>query len=174
MIDPIELVRRRRRSRRQALLYAQTMPSVVTLLAVLTAAGQHPRNVIVRLVDAEPRGNLGVVAEQLGPVSRSLALGASFADAIASGGYASPAHRALQRVLDLLRRGEVDGLDLATQLDIAGNELRRDRTVALDTAAQRLTVTLLFPLVLCILPAFVLLAIVPLLLDVFSQLPAVQ
>ena len=40
-----------------------------------------------------------------------------------------------------------------------------------EEAARRLPVQLLFPLVLCVLPAFVLLAVVPLLLAAVPQLP---
>jgi pilus assembly protein TadC len=41
--------------------------------------------------------------------------------------------------------------------------VRDERRRAGERAARRLSVTLLFPLVLCILPAFVLLGLVPLL-----------
>ncbi|MFT7474812.1 MAG: hypothetical protein ACI81L_001744, partial [Verrucomicrobiales bacterium] len=50
-------------------------------------------------------------------------------------------------------------------------DFRRRRAMDLDTAAQRLTISLLFPLVVCILPAFVLLAVVPLLLSALAGLP---
>ena len=46
--------------------------------------------------------------------------------------------------------------------------MRRRRA---EEAARRLPVQLLFPLVLCVLPAFVLLAVVPLLLAAVPQLP---
>lgn len=177
MIGPIRWWRNRRTSHQLALLYAHALPSFTSLLAVLVGAGQHPRQALTKFVESNPEGNLGELASRLTPVSHALSLGAEFSDAIAPLDQRSP-HKdgsvdlSLYRVLDLLRRGEIDGLDLATQLEFVVQDLRRERSIALDTAAQRLTVALLFPLVLCILPAFVLLAIVPLLLDVLSQLPA--
>lgn len=172
MIGPLRWLRERRAARRLALVYAQALPSLASLLAVFVGAGQHPRRSITKFVEAAPAGNLGELASRLEPVSRALGLGADFADAISPLGQTQRSELNLYRVLDLLRRGEVDGLDLATHLDVVVQDLRRERSIALDTAAQRLTIALLFPLVLCILPAFVLLAIVPLLLDVLSQLPA--
>lgn len=115
---------------------------------------------------------MGVLVEQLRPFTNRLAMGGDLQAAINQLDTATPAGLSLYRVLDLLRRGELDGLDLALQLEFVVQDLRRDRSIALDTVAQRLTISLLFPMVLCILPAFVLLAIVPLLLDVLSQLPA--
>ena len=181
MIGPLRWWRRRRAERQRALRFAQALPSFASLLAVLIGAGQHPRRALTKFVEVGPTGNMGELAHRLAPVSHALSLGADFTDVIAPLDHTSaqPARQnhggvdlSLYRVLDLLRRGEVDGLDLATQLEFVVQDLRRERSIALDTAAQRLTVALLFPLVLCILPAFVLLAIVPLLLDVLSQLPA--
>ena len=77
----------------------------------------------------------------------------------------------MTRVLDLLRRAELDGSALSVQLELLVRDFRTMRALSLDAAAQRMTVSLLFPLVLCILPAFILLAIVPLLLGAVSGLP---
>lgn len=171
MTGPIRLLRARRLNRRNALLLAKTMPSFASLLGVLISAGQHPRLALTAFIQHAPTGNIGELARRLAPIEGALAAGSDFADAINRIDTSDLGGLALYRVLDLLRRGEVDGLDLATQLEFVVQDLRRDRSIALDTAAQRLTVSLLFPMVLCILPAFVLLAIVPLLLDVLSQLP---
>ena len=171
MTGPFRLLRARRVNRRDALLLTKTMPSFVSLLGVLISAGQHPRLALTVFIQNAPTGNMGELARRLTPIEGALAAGSDFADALNRIDTSDLGGLALYRVLDLLRRGEVDGLDLATQLEFVVQDLRRDRSIALDTAAQRLTVSLLFPMVLCILPAFVLLAIVPLLLDVLSQLP---
>ncbi len=54
------------------------------------------------------------------------------------------------------------------RLSVEARMVRRRRA---EEAARRLPVQLLFPLVLCVLPAFVLLAVVPLLLAAVPQLP---
>ena len=172
MIIPLRQIRQRRAQRRNALILAQAMPSFASLLGVLVSSGQQPRQALTTFVESSPAGNLSALANDLGPVARALAVGADFAEAIDRLDATTPIGLSLYRVLDLLRRGEADGLDLAVQLEFVVQDLRRDRSIALDTVAQRLTVALLFPLVLCILPAFLVLAIVPLLLDVLSQLPA--
>ena len=73
--------------------------------------------------------------------------------------------------LELIGLSEIDGGDLSLHLELVVHDLRRERAAVLDAAAQRLTIALLFPLVLCILPAFVLLAIAPLVLEVIAELP---
>ena len=171
MINPFNRIRSRRTERRNALTLAQAMPSFASLLGVLVSSGQQPRQALTTFVESSPVGNLSALAHHLGPVARALTVGADFTDAIDRLDATTPTGLSLYRVLDLLRRGEADGLDLAVQLEFVVQDLRRDRSIALDTAAQRLTVAL-FPLVLCILPAFLVLAIVPLLLDVLSQFPA--
>ena len=114
---------------------------------------------------------MSVVARDFAEVDERLRLGASLDTAIletARGGGPTPE---IVRVLDVLRRAEHDGGSLQLQFEFLIRDLRRHRANALDEAAQRLTVSLLFPLVLCILPAFVLLAIAPLLVEALSGLP---
>ncbi len=64
-----------------------------------------------------------------------------------------------------------DGDPLVPVLDRLSVEARMVRRRQAEEAARRLPVQLLFPLVLCVLPAFVLLAVVPLLLAAVPQLP---
>ena len=74
------------------------------------------------------------------------------------------------RRLAIVLRGAADGADLALGLDrlaIDARDLRRRRT---EEAARRVPVRLLAPLVLCALPAFVLLALAPLVAGAFQAL----
>ena len=104
-------------------------------------------------------------------VSERLRLGASLDSAILDSTVDEQGAPEIIRVLDVLRRAEHDGGSLQMQFEFLLRDLRRHRANALDEAAQRLTVSLLFPLVLCILPAFVLLAIAPLLIEALRGLP---
>lgn len=65
---------------------------------------------------------------------------------------------------------ERDGVPLEPLLRRAADEARRKRRIQAETAARRLPVLMLFPLVMCVLPAFVLLSVVPLLADSISSL----
>ena len=170
-MNPRQVLQRRRSRRRRLQVYVRALPSFVALLAVLIGAGQHPRHALGVFCSAPLAGDLDELRQRIAPISNALSLGQGFGESIDSLDQTDGVEANLFVVLDLLRRSETDGVDLATQLEFSVRDLRRERAIALDTAAQRLTISLLFPLVLCILPAFVLLAIVPLLLDVFAQLP---
>jgi len=117
MTGPFRLLRARRVNRRDALLLAKTMPSFASLLGVLISAGQHPRLALTVFIQNAPTGNMGELARRLTPIEGALAAGSDFADALNRIDTSDLGGLALYRVLDLLRRGEVDGLDLATQLE---------------------------------------------------------
>lgn len=161
--------RDRRRARRDAELHVRGLPAVVSLLHVATSAGLPPRSAISAVAGLRSSTELEVVLRELRLVCSRLDLGADFSSAILALDVRE--QRRMIRVLDVLRRAEIDGVALSAHLETLVRDLRRERAVALDVAAQRLTVSLLFPLVVCILPAFVLLAVVPLLLGAFSNLP---
>jgi Flp pilus assembly protein TadB len=61
----------------------------------------------------------------------------------------------------LLTAAQVDGAPVVDALARLADELRSDRRRAVETRARQVPVRMLFPLVLCTLPAFVLLTIVP-------------
>ena len=60
-------------------------------------------------------------------------------------------------------------MPIAPVLERLAEEARSERRRAADAAARQLPVRLAAPLVVCTLPAFVLLAIVPLLIGAFSS-----
>jgi len=162
---------RRRHGRELRSARIRGLPNAVLLLQVAIAAGLSPRAAISAVGDLPvEHGELAVVTRDFALVGQRLDLGADLASAILSLDQ-SQTSTSFIRVLDVLRRAEVDGVALATHLEIVLHDLRRERARALDAAAQRLTVSLLFPLVVCILPAFVVLAVVPLLLGALSSLP---
>jgi len=65
---------------------------------------------------------------------------------------------------------ETDGAALLPALERLGDEARRRRRVIAEERARRVPVAMLFPLVICVLPAFALLTVVPLLVGTFSEL----
>ena len=164
----VSMGRRARRASEEA--RTKALPNAVVLLQIAVAAGRTPRGAIDAIGGLRIGGDLGVVVDDFATVAKRLALGAALSDAILT-----PDRRdqsvSMMRVLDLLRRAELDGAALGLQLELLVRDFRTTRALSLDAAAQRMTVSLLFPLVLCILPAFILLAIVPLLLGAISGLP---
>ncbi len=63
-----------------------------------------------------------------------------------------------------------DGLALGPRLEALAADARAERRRAAEGAARRLPVTLSFPLVVCVLPAFVLVTVVPLLVAALGRL----
>ena len=70
----------------------------------------------------------------------------------------------------VLTSAERDGIAVGPTLDQLSFEARRRRRLAAETAARKLPVRLSFPLVACVLPAFALLTLAPLLAGALSSL----
>lgn len=77
---------------------------------------------------------------------------------------------AARPLISTLIASQTDGAALSPALERAGDEARRGRRVAAEERARRIPVAMLFPLVVCVLPAFALLTVVPLLIGTFSNL----
>lgn len=74
-------------------------------------------------------------------------------------------------LVDVLLASERYGVPLGDGLDRVAREARLDRRRRGEERARRVPVLLLFPLVLCVLPAFGLLTVVPLLVGSLPDLP---
>ncbi len=120
------------------------------------------------------RGALGAAAAhvrpplsgRVGAVLAEAEAGRPLADALAAADL-GPAGRPL---LDALLAGERYGAPLVDLLDRLAHDARRAHQARAEQAARRLPVALLFPLVLCTLPAFVLVTVVPVLVSTFAAL----
>jgi len=155
--------RRRRVAHERAVRRA--LPDLVDLLRLATTAG-------LTLTEAHPLVARHVAAP-VGPVlldaDAAAAHGLPRADALvdALAPLGDRAH-ALAHVLgDHLRYG----VPLLPGLERTGLELRLDRRRAAELEARRVPVRLLAPLVTCVLPAFALLTVVPLLAASLEALP---
>jgi len=73
-------------------------------------------------------------------------------------------------VVHALIAAETDGVALHPALLNASDEAHRRRRVRAEEAARRVPVTMLFPLVFCVLPAFCLLSVVSLLAGSLTEL----
>lgn len=148
------LVDRRRRRARRAVDRAG--PDLVDLLAVAAAAGHPPHRCLHVVADrAPPAVQPGVRAS-----CRRLERGVPLAVAVDGlrvqmGVLGDPVADAL---LDAFRTGAPLQPALLRVAAVARDRRRRDA----EAEARRLPVLLLFPLVCCVLPAFGLLAVVPL------------
>ena len=160
---------RRRRSHRSSSesRIAHGLPNVVDLLSMAVGAGLTPRLALASTATWLPEPWDSAAAE----VERRATAGESFASAIdivfeSLGPEARP-------LTATLVAAHTDGAALLPALERVGDEARRRRRVAAQDRARRIPVAMLFPLVVCVLPAFALLTVVPLLIGSLSglQLP---
>lgn len=134
-------------------------PDLLDAVAVCVTAGLSPRIALER-AGAVVRGPL---AQELEGARRQVVLGAQWRSALR--GVAERTGLAeLRRLSITLERSERLGSPVANQLRRLARDVRDERRLRDEERARRAPVAMLFPLVLCILPAFVLAAVVPALL----------
>ncbi|MBB2945077.1 Flp pilus assembly protein TadB [Actinoplanes lutulentus] len=149
------------RSRRERQRALADLPLGADLLAAALRAGAPVDRAAAAVADALG-GPLGTRLER---VSRSLRLGASSSEAWSCLSDVSGAERLVAAAI----RSSASGGALAGALERLAVDLRSDRTVAAEAAAQRAGVLIVLPLGLCFLPAFLLAGLVPVLVAVLGD-----
>ena len=158
------VLRERRAAQRAAAEVRRSLPEVVDLVALAVGSGLN----VPGAVEAVGRRGHGPVAAALAAASTEIRLGRRCADVLDDlPGRAGDAVRPLAAALAASERY---GTPLADALDRLAVELRADRRRQAEAAARQVPVKLLFPLVLCVLPAFGLLTVAPLLAGAFGSL----
>lgn len=125
---------------------------------VLTAL-LHAGSSVQRALYETPRWISEHTAGEVRRHTTALAVGRPVADVALDLGRLNPA---LPPVLAVLARASHDGSPVAAHLDVLVAEVRAQRRRLLEQRLARLPVRLTLPIVTCILPAFVLLGILPL------------
>jgi pilus assembly protein TadC len=141
---------RSRRRRRQLIMET---PQALELLASCLAAGLPLRNAVAAVTNAYG----GPVAEDLGRVLRKVELGAPDIDAWRS----LRGHPQLGPAAIDLARSVESGTMLAETLNHHARAARADRRAALQVRARAVGVRSVLPLMICFLPAFLLLGVLP-------------
>jgi tight adherence protein C len=148
-----------RRGREREAAVRGTLPDALDLLAACALAGMAIDQAL-RVVAAETDGVLG---EALTEMTRSLDAGVPRRAAYEQLAVAAPAPE-VRSLVRALVRAERYGTPVAPVLVAQAREVRGRRRVAAEEAARSAPVRMLFPLVLCFLPAFVLLTVAPIVL----------
>lgn len=150
--------RRLRRARERGDRLARELAVAVDLVGVGVAAGFTP----YLAVETGARWTPPLVRGALEAVVRACALGQSFDDSLRELGLREPVIRPLT---DTLRTSARLGSPVAPALARLASEVRADLRRRAEARARTVPVRLCFPLVACILPAFALLTVVPVVLD---------
>lgn len=133
------------------------LPEVVDLLSVAVAGGLTVSLAVAAVAERVP----GLVAAQFERCVASASLGRRLADELEQiPEHLGDASRPLIRALVAAERY---GTPVVEALAQVSSDVRTERRRQAEIAARRLPVKLLFPLVACVLPAFVLLTVVPIL-----------
>ena len=149
------VVRRRAVGRRLA-VRSQAAPVVLDLLGAALRAGLNPHKAVLRVAERAPdalRGDLSLAAAVL-------RLGGSPAAALREAADRSGLDE-LRAAAAALEAAERWGAPPAEALAARAEALRTRARLNAEAEAGRAAVRLAFPLVLCFLPAFVLLTVVP-------------
>ena len=153
----LTLLRRRRRA-------DTDVPEAIDLLVLAIRQGLLPAAAIREIAPF----TTGLVRTALGATVARLDRGERFADAISSLPQVLGPHA--HALADGFAAADRDGLPLAPVLERLAADARQMRRRHLDEQARRLPVRLAVPLVLCTLPSFALLTVVPLLLAALTSL----
>lgn len=160
----VPLRRRRRDAAAVRASVVRELPDVIDLFSLAVTAGLN----VHLAVEAVAGSHSGVVA-------------AAFADARAMASRGIRLHIALALVTDrlgdpvrplvaVLSATDLGPDQTGAQLAVAASDARLDRRRHGEAEARRIPVRLLFPLVLCVLPAFALLTVVPVIVGSLGSL----
>jgi tight adherence protein C len=151
----VRAARRRSAARRQA-ARAAAAPAVLDLLGAGLLAGLNPHLAVLRVAERAP----DALREELAEAAAVLRLGATPAAALRTAAERSGLDelRAAAAALEVAERW---GAPPAEALAARAGALRTRARLRAEAEAGRAAVRLAFPLVLCFLPAFVLLTVVP-------------
>jgi Flp pilus assembly protein TadB len=146
---------RQRKTRQHAAARTASLPAALDLLVVALSGGATVRQGLRLVSERGPPLLRPAFAEVVGRMDAGEALAVALPRLIVDVG--EPV-RGLVRAIVVADR---DGVPLRALLGRIADDARRQRRHALEAAIRRLPVRLAFPLVGCILPAFVVLTVVP-------------
>lgn len=148
-----------RLARRTVAAADREIPVLLDLLAVATSAGLPPQLAFRRAIDAAT----GPLAEELRSVINASDLGGRWRDELNRVGERLDLPD-LRRLLGSLARTDAVGSSLSEEVGHLASDVREVRRAAAAQRARTAPVKMLFPLVFLVLPAFLLLTVVPVLL----------
>lgn len=140
-------------TRREREEVERTLPHLIDLFAATLRAGAEPVAGLAQVCAALP----GPAAQQLAPVVEQSRWGASAVEA-----WGSVAHvEALAPLVRAMVRSQSSGASVVLAVERLADELARESSARAEDAARRVGVSAAVPLGVCLLPAFLLMGVVP-------------
>lgn len=161
------VVLRRRRQKNSGLTNRKLiagLPELIDQLIVLLRAGYTPVNSCIQITTwLEPP-----MREVVAQVNLLVQRGVRFSIAVAQlrQSIGPPAYELVDALLQL----EQDGLSATGTLDRLSTQAHAQRRRRAEAAARELPIKLIFPMVCCVLPSFILLTVVPMLVGTLGNL----
>ena len=137
----------------------QSIPELIDTLLVLIRAGHGPASAVSQLHNWVPEN----LQPNLFRAHTELVAGQRFAEVMKN--LRDDLGPCVYSICDILVSADRDGLPITSVLDQLSFHAHQERRRAREVEAKELPIRLLFPLVCCILPSFVLLAMLPLLIN---------
>lgn len=153
----------RGRSRRDEA--AAALPDAVDLLVVCTQAGLNLSLSLQRVADNTP----GFLGGELRRVVEEIALGVPRGDALESWAARNPSEE-IRSLVGTLANADRFGTGVAAALEGFAHEVRGTRKRRAEEQARRAPVKILFPMVFLILPAFLVLTVLPVVLGTLRSI----
>jgi pilus assembly protein TadC len=148
-------------ARREREEVERTLPHLVDLFAATLRAGSEPVSGLAQVCAALP----GPAADRLVPVVEQSRWGAAGVDAWASV-VDDPELAPLARAMV---RSQASGASVVQSVERLADELQRESLARAEDAARRVGVAAAIPLGACLLPAFMLLGVVPTVASLFGS-----
>jgi Type II secretion system (T2SS), protein F len=142
-------------------------PVLIDLIRSAVASGVSPRTLLLSLQTAVMVDDLSTFDAALDSLQRDMRSGKGFVEALDAFKREGPP---ILGLIAALQASELYGVPLGPTLDALSLDARLARRRRVETKARRLPVSLLFPLVVFVLPAFMLLTVVPLLFSGLSSI----
>jgi pilus assembly protein TadC len=143
-------------------LRVKEAPMLFGLVAIATSAGLTPENALRAIAPYVPSS----FRDDFVHMSKEMENGKRFADALKHW----DSNNTLRPLAHILTESQESGTSSLAAIDALSRDgigrIRRES----DKALKKLPITMLFPLVLCILPAFIVLSIVPTLISGFTSI----
>ena len=141
------------------------VPLMLDLLAAAASSGLSGQLALAAAVDAVE----GPLADELAAALRAVDLGARWRDELQAVAERLDLQD-LRRAIAVLTRSDSLGSSLVESLGTIANDAREARRSATTERARKAPVKMLFPLVFLVLPAFLLLTVVPVLLSTLRSI----